>query len=117
MGKQTGSRGSRVMQHSELLSYLQKISPRQQKRIINTLPKSALETFSEIALNCIKKRISLSPAQIAKLRPYENQIRQLALRKNSAKKKKDILMRGGFLGSIISALVPAILSTVIGAAT
>ena len=105
------------MQHSELLSYLQKISPRQQKRIINTLPKSALETFSEIALNCIRKRIPLNQAQIVKLRPYENQIRQLALRKNSATKKKAILMRGGILGSIISALVPAILSTVIGAAS
>ena len=105
------------MQYSGLLSFLQRLSPRQQKRIINTLPKSALETFSEIALNCIRRRIQLSPAQIAKLKPYENQIRQLALRKNSISKKKAILMKGGFLGSILSALVPAILSTVIGAAS
>ena len=111
------NRESRVKQNADLLTYLTKITPRQQKMIISGLDRSGVETFAEICMNLLKGSVDLSPAQIDKLRKYEESIYQLSLRTNSVAKKKRVLrQRGGFLSAILS-LVPAIISGIIAATT
>ena len=108
-------RGSRVKQHVDLLKYLTQITPRQQKMIISGLDRGGIETFAEISMNLLKGGINLTPAQIDKLRKYEESIYQLSLRSNSVAKKKRVLrQKGGFLSTILG-LVPAIISGIIAA--
>ena len=45
----------KVVEHIDILKYLQKISPHRQKVIIKAADRPILEAFSEIALNMIKK--------------------------------------------------------------
>ena len=109
--------GSRVKQHVDLLKYLTQLTPRQQKMIITGLDRGGIETFAEIALNLLKGSINLSPAQIDKLRKYEESIYQLSLRSTSVAKKKRVLrQRGGFLSTLVG-LIPAIISGIIAATT
>ena len=109
--------GSKVKKHVDLLVYLSKISPRQQKMLIHGLDRSAVDALAEVALNLIKKNVALTPAQIDKLRPHEESIYQLALKKNSVARKKRLLrQKGGFLGTLVS-LIPAIVSGIVAATT
>ena len=106
-----------MKKHVDLLVYLSKITPRQQKMLIHGLDRDAVDALAELALNLIKKNVALTPGQIDKLRPYEESIYQLALRKNSVSKKKKLLrQKGGFLGALVS-WIPAIVSGIISATT
>ena len=108
---------SRVHEHFPLLSYLKDLSPRDQKSLIKGANRKMLEAFSEICLNLVKKNINLTPSQIDKLRPYEEEIYQLALKKHNVTKRKEIIQKGGFLGALLSSVLPALISTVITATT
>ena len=106
-----------MQQNVDLLKYLSKITPRQQKMIISGLDRAGIETFAEICLNLLGGSVNLTPQQIDKLRKHEESIYQLSLRSNSVAKKKRVLrQRGGFLSAILS-LVPAIISGIIAATT
>ena len=104
MGKYKGQ--SKVREHFEFLSYLKKISPRRQKQFIKQADRPILEALSEIALNLIKKNVSLTSAQIEKLRPYEEQIYQLSLRKHSINKKKENSTKGRIFRSFVRSCSP-----------
>ena len=74
-----------------------------------------LEAFCEICLNLVKKNVKLTATQIDKLRPYEEEIYQLALKKHSVTKKRQIIQKGGFLGALLSSVLPALISSVLTA--
>ena len=110
------AKNSRVREHFAFLTYLQTISPRRQKVFIKVADRPILEALSEIAINLIKRNVKLSPSEIDKLRPFEEQIYQLSLKKHSINKKKRIVQqRGGFLTALLGAVLPALISTVINA--
>ena len=92
---------SKVREHFAFLTYLQAISPRRQKQFIKAADRPILEALSEIALNLIRKNVTLSSSQIDKLRPFEEEIYQLSLKKHSINKKKKIAQKGGFLGKYV----------------
>ena len=110
-------RPSRVREHIDILKYLQKISPQRQKTIIKAADRPILEALSEIALNLIKKNIHLSPSQIEKLKPFEEQIYQLSLRSHSVSKKRRILQKGGFIGTLLGSVLPILISSIITASS
>ena len=112
MGKR---KESKVRRHFALLEYLRNIPRNKQQKIIKASGRDVLEALSEICLNLIKKNIKLTPAQINKLRPYEKQIYNLSLKRHSVAKKRDIVQKGGFLPTLLAAVLPAILSTVFAA--
>ena len=106
---------SKLRKHFPLLTYLQSLSPRAQKSLIKGATREILEAFSEICLNLIKKNVPLTAGQKEKLRPFEEEIYQLALKKHSVVKKKQIIQKGGFLGALLGSVVPALISTLIAA--
>ena len=108
---------SKVRQHFEFLSYLSSIPPRRQKILIKGADRPLLESLSEICINLLNKRLDLTKAQINKLRPYEKQIYQLSQRSHSLARKKRIVQSGGMLTALLSAVVPALISSIIGAAS
>ena len=107
-------RGSKVRDAFEYLSYLRSITPRRQKLLIKGADRPILEALSEICLNLIKKNVKLSPLQIKRLKPHEEKIYQLSLKRHSISKKKKIIQTGGFLTTILSIVLPAVLSAILG---
>ena len=75
-------RPSKLRANFELLSYLRSISPRRQKLLIKGADREILEAFSEICLNLVKRNVSLTPHQIERLLPYEEDIYQLSLKRH-----------------------------------
>ena len=108
---------SRLREHFPLLSYLKDLTPRDQKSLIKGANRKLLAAFSEICLNLVKKNVKLTPSQIDKLRPYKEEIYQLALKKHSVTKRKAIIQKGGFLGALLGSVLPALISTVLAATT
>ena len=108
---------SKVRQHFEFLSYLSSIPPRRQKILIKGADRPLLESLSEICMNLLHHRLQLSKAQIDKLRPFERQTYQLSQRSHSLARKKRIVQKGGMLTALLSAVLPALISSVIGAAS
>ena len=109
---------SKVRQHFEFLSYLSSIPPRRQKLLIKGADRPLLESLSEICINLLQQRLELSKAQIDKLRPYKRQIYQLSQRRHSVAKKKRIVQSGGaFITALLSTVLPALVSSIIGAAS
>ena len=120
MGKAKGippKKTSKVRDNFAYLSYLQSITPRRQKLLIKGADRPILEALSELCLNMIKKKVSLSASQIEKLRPYEEEIYQLSLKKHGLEKRKKIVQSGGFLSALLGSVLPALISTVIAASS
>ena len=109
---------SKVRQHFEFLSYLSSIPPRRQKLLIKGADCPLLESLSEICMNLLQHRLELNRQQIEKLRPFKRQIYQLSQRQHSVAKKKRIVQKGGaFITALLSTVLPALVSSIIGAAS
>lgn len=65
------------------------------------------KAIREVCFNLLKGNIKLAPRQLVKLRRYKRQIRALALKKTTLKKRIVLNQKGGFL----QALLPIAIST------
>jgi len=73
-----------------------------------------LDCVGECAKNIIKGNVSLTLDQLSRLRRQKNNIRALALKKTSTKKKKRILQKGGLLGSILPPIISVLGNLLLG---
>jgi len=78
---------------------------RRQRNSSSCRAKEFIDCVSECAKNVIKGNVPLKPTQLRRLRREISNVRVLASKKTSLKKKRRILQNGGFL----SALLPPIL--------
>ena len=96
------------------LPYLQVLAeakPKLRKVLVKNLPESVVSAICECCLNTLKGVIPLTPRQKRSLAPYKTQLRALANRKVSRKRKKAYLVqRGGFLSSILPPTLGALSS-------
>lgn len=76
------------------------------RRVVKNCDRHLLDCFSECSKNIILGKVTLKPNQLRRLRRERKNLRALALKKTSLKKKRKILQKGGFIG----ALLPPILS-------
>ena len=91
------------------LQILAKAKPKLRKILIKNVPESVITAICECCLNTLKGVIPLTPRQKRRLAPYKTQLRALANRKVSRKRKKTYLtQRGG-------ALLPFVLPAALGA--
>ena len=67
--------------------------------------KELMDCISECARNVLKGNVPLKKRQFTKLQRRKKDVRALASRRTSLRKKKAIVQKGGFLASL---LVPAI---------
>ena len=107
-------RKNKVHEHANFLEYLRNIPPKRQQILIKACDRPLLEAFSELTLNLVGKRIPLTKGQIDKLKPFEEEIYQLSLKKHGSSAKKRILQKGGFISALLSVL-PALISTIVAA--
>ena len=91
------------------LQILAEAKPKLRKILVKNVPESVITAICECCLNTLKGVIPLMPRQKRRLAPCKTQLRALANRKVSRKRRKTYLtQRGG-------ALLPFVLPAALGA--
>ena len=98
-----------------LLEYLHKLTPKEQKSFIRQAPIRLLHTISELCYNLMQDNITLPAKDIEKLRPYESTIYKLSQKKHTTAQRRKIVQSGGFIGTLLSTVLPILVSTILSA--
>ena len=86
------------------------------KLLIDKADRSLVECLCEIAENILRGNVRLTQLQKDRLKRNRTGLRELTKKSVTLKKKKDILQKGGFLGSLlapITSVVAPLLSTLL----
>lgn len=113
--KSSISRARRIL---PLLQYLTHAPSTVRRGTLNSGNRELINVLVDCCYNCLKGNIQLNTRQKQKLRPHKNILRKLIDRKTNntnIKGKVRLLQRGGFLGSLLSIAVPALIG-LLGAA-
>jgi len=73
-----------------------------------------IKCICDCTLNVLKGNVRVPPKQKSKLKRHKKALRDLAKKKVSLKRKRQIIQKGGFLAPLLSAVVPAIASLLTG---
>ena len=84
-----------------LLRILHRSKPALVKSILKHASSDLTKAICECSLNVLKGNIKISPAQKRKLAHHKTNLRLLANKKTSLKKRKRILQKGGFIGALL----------------
>jgi hypothetical protein len=99
----------RLRRNAPLLRALHRANPTDRKRILHKhCSADFINCVSEICKNLIKRCVPLSSHQKEQLRRRHKTIHKLTLKKVSKKQKKKIIQSGGFLGAILSTIIPVL---------
>jgi len=104
----------RTRRYLPLLKKINKLEDRARRQFVKNCDKEFVACVSECAKNIIKGNVPLTPGQLSRLRREKNNIRTLALKKTSVKKKKRILQKGGLLGAILPPIISVLGSLLLG---
>ena len=83
-------------------------TPPARKQLIANGDRELIDCVSECCTNILKGNVPLNNRQKAKLCKHKNNLRKLALKKVSLKKKKQIIQIGGFSSGAILAPVASV---------
>lgn len=114
-GQKSRGKKSHFKANAPFFKFLATLSPKRQKALIKGADKEILYALSEIALNIMRRRVSFSESEKKKLRPFEKQFYELSKKKHNLKKRKVIVQKGGFLGTLLGTVLPVIISSVLAA--
>ena len=91
------------------LPTLKYAKPKLRKDIISNSDKELINSISECALNVLRGNVNLTDSQKKRLRKYKWRLRTVVNKRVPlARKKRLINQRGGFLISLLSAVLPTI---------
>ena len=99
---------ARLRKHANDLLYLQKARPCIRKHLIEKADRSLIECLCECADNILKGNVQLTPTQRDQLQRNKVGLRELVKKSVPLKKKKAILQRGGFLGSLLAPIASVV---------
>lgn len=100
----------RIKKFAKTLDYLATCDKHTGKAIIKSASKELLNCFSDICYNILKGRLDLSTNDKKKLSKHKSAIRTIANKKTTAQTKKQLIQRGGFLGSLLVPLLGGIIA-------
>lgn len=100
-----------LRKYAHHLKVMSKASPTMCKAMIKAGDMGLVKCLCECALNILKGNVAVGSTQKSKLARHKKDLRRLANKSVSLVKKKRTLQKGGFIGAIISALAPAVLSS------
>ena len=95
--------------HTELTK-LNKLGPSGRKKYFKTCSKDCIVKICECVKNLLNNNLKIQPSHLKKLSRHKHTLRSLALKKTSLAKRKQLLQRGGFIGALLPAIIPAIAS-------
>ena len=95
--------------HTELTK-LNKLGPSGRKKYFKTCSKDCIVKICECVKNLLNSNLKIQPSHLKKLSRHKHTLRSLALKKTSLAKRKQLLQRGGFIGALLPAIIPAVAS-------
>lgn len=99
---------ARIKRNAPLLKLLTKAKPGVVRGVIKDADKELIDSISECCLNVLSGRVRLTASQKAKLKKHKKIVRELAKRGVSARKRKALAQKGGFLGALLKPIVSAL---------
>ena len=104
----------RLKEHSNICKHLYHLNhERRNKWIKCHLDKDVILCLCECTKNLLLGNIPISPKKKKELAKNRKELRQLANKEVSIKKKKKIIQQGGFLGTLLGPIV-SVLSSLFG---
>ena len=92
---------------------MSRMSDKARRIVIRNCDVELINCFCECCKNILKGNVPLKSNQLTKLRRDKNNVRALALKKTSLRKKRKILQKGGFLGAILAPVL-SVLTSLLG---
>lgn len=102
---------SKVLSNQEFLRYLCNCKSKQQKLIIKNATKDQINAICEIILNILNGNLKINELQFKKFSSKKSVLRQI-VNKNSLKKKKYLIQKGGFLQLLIPSIISGLATVV-----
>lgn len=94
------------------LKLLAKCTPKRRCEILSVCDNDLIKCIDDCSHNILKGNIPIGEYHLENLKKHKKTIREVSKRRNSLKKKRDILVQNG--GSLPALLIPIL--TIIGAA-
>ncbi|PVD35100.1 hypothetical protein C0Q70_06381 [Pomacea canaliculata] len=91
-----------------MLKLLCGAKPKVIKEVLKGASPDLIKAISECSLNVLKGHVHLTPAQKKRLCKYKEDLRLLARRNTSVKRRKQILQKGGFLSFLLKPILGAL---------
>jgi len=104
----------RTRKYLPILKQIQRLGEKAKKQFIKKCDREFIDCVSECAKNVIKGNVPLKPTQLRRLRRERSNVRVLASKKTSLKKKRRILQKGGFLGALLPPFLGVLSSLLLG---
>ena len=98
----------RLKKHANELVYLQKARPCIRKHLITKADRSLVDCLCECADNILRGNVPLTKPQKEKLARNKARLRALTKKSVSLKKKKAILQKDGFWGSLLTPIASVV---------
>lgn len=95
------------------LKRIHRLGEKAKKQLIKNCDKQLIDCFCECSKNILLGNVKLTKAQLLRLRREKKNLRALALKKTSIKKKRKLLQKGGFIGAILPPVL-TVLSSLLG---
>ena len=113
-------RYSTMTEYRGFLQLLSKAKPGYRKTLLEGAPDKLIILLANCALNILRGQVYITNQQKTRLQQHKSDLRNLANKKVSVKRKKKILQKGGFfplllpiLGPILGAAAGAIVSKIV----
>ncbi len=104
----------RLKDHKHTLYVLKNCNPEVRKSILKNASPELIKTLCEICTNTLNGNTKISPTYKKKLTSHKTSLRKLVSPRLGLKSKKKILIQqGGFLPTLITALLTGVLGKII----
>jgi len=100
----------RVQHLLAALKLFKKMSTKDKNKYLQSCNKEFIHGVCECVRSLLKGHIPLNTSQLKCLTRHKQKLRKLALKSTTLSKRKKILQKGGFLGTLISPLVTGLAS-------
>lgn len=104
----------RLKDHRHILHVLKSCSPTVRKTILNSANPDLIKAICEICMNILNGNVKISSRSKRSLKDYKNSLRKISSTRTSLKSKKKILVqKGGFLPTILGAILSGVIGNLI----
>ena len=99
--------------HREL-NKVRRLGVKGRKKFFKSCSKECVNSICECVKILLNANLTVKPAQLKKLSRHKHTLRALVAKRTSLIKRKRILQKGGFIGALLPAIIPALASLVGG---
>ena len=104
----------RTRRYLPLLKQINRLGDRAKRQFVKKCDREFLDCVRECAKNVIKGNVPLKPTQLRRLRGERKNVRALASKRTSLRKKRRILQKGGFLTAPLPPVLGVLGSLLLG---